>query len=72
MSPSQLEFLKHILEECNFVLKATEGKNREEIGSIGKVGGKPIKLFSLSDGKRRFSDSTPCTPSRYFRFFYTY
>jgi uncharacterized protein with HEPN domain len=31
MYPSQLEFLRHIEEECSFILKATERKNREEI-----------------------------------------
>jgi len=31
MYPSQLEFLRHIEEECIFILKATEGKSREKI-----------------------------------------
>lgn len=30
MFPSQPEFLKHILDECNFVLKVTKGKTSEE------------------------------------------
>lgn len=30
MFPSQPEFLKHILDECNFVLKVTAGKTSEE------------------------------------------
>jgi hypothetical protein len=33
MYPSQLEFLRHILGECNYILKATEGKSREKIFS---------------------------------------
>ncbi|HLG02799.1 MAG TPA: DUF86 domain-containing protein [Bacteroidia bacterium] len=31
MYPSQLEFLRHILDECSFILKVTESKSREEI-----------------------------------------
>jgi uncharacterized protein with HEPN domain len=30
MYPSQLEFLRHIEEECNYILKVTESKTREE------------------------------------------
>jgi uncharacterized protein with HEPN domain len=31
MYPSQLEFLRHILDECHYILKVTEGKSQEEI-----------------------------------------
>ncbi len=31
MFPSQLEFLKHILDECSYILKVTTGKNQDEI-----------------------------------------
>ena len=31
MYPSQLEFLRHILDECSYILAATEGKPREKI-----------------------------------------
>ena len=31
MYPSQLEFLRHILDECHFLLKVTAGKSRAEI-----------------------------------------
>ncbi len=31
MYPSQLEFLRHILDECHFLLRVTAGKSREEI-----------------------------------------
>ena len=29
MSPSQPDFLQHILDECNYILKVTQGKSRE-------------------------------------------
>lgn len=31
MSPSQLDFLKHIANECEFIIKVTKGKEFEEI-----------------------------------------
>lgn len=31
MSPSQLEFLRHILDESGFILKVTEGKTQQKI-----------------------------------------
>ena len=31
MFPSQLEFLRHILDECIFILHATENKTQEDI-----------------------------------------
>ena len=31
MYPSQLEFLKHIEDECVFILKVTQGKTQEQI-----------------------------------------
>jgi uncharacterized protein with HEPN domain len=31
MYPSQLEFIKHIEDECAFTLKVTQGKNKEQI-----------------------------------------
>ena len=31
MSPSLLDFLKHIEHECSFILRVSKGKNREEI-----------------------------------------
>lgn len=31
MFPSQPEFLKHILDECSYILKVTTGKTSEEV-----------------------------------------
>lgn len=31
MSPSLLDFLKHILNECDYILRSKEGKTREEL-----------------------------------------
>ena len=31
MLPLQLDFLKHILSECEFIIQAVENKNRDEI-----------------------------------------
>ncbi len=31
MFPSQLEFLRHILDECRYALKVTKGKTSEEV-----------------------------------------
>lgn len=31
MYPSQLEFLRHILDECSFLIKVSEGKTQQEI-----------------------------------------
>lgn len=31
MSPSLPDFLQHILDECNFILKVTNGKTRNEV-----------------------------------------
>ena len=31
MFPSQLDFLRHILDECRYILKVTQGKNRDEV-----------------------------------------
>jgi uncharacterized protein with HEPN domain len=31
MFPSQPEFLRHILDECTFILKVTQGKTQSEI-----------------------------------------
>lgn len=31
MSPSLLDFLKHIEHECSFILRVSKGKNRDEI-----------------------------------------
>jgi len=31
MYPSQLEFIRHIEEECAFILEVTDGKTKEEI-----------------------------------------
>ena len=31
MSPSQLDFLKHIEHECDFVIRVCEGKSRDEV-----------------------------------------
>lgn len=31
MYPSQLEFLRHIQDECIYILKVTKGKSRDEV-----------------------------------------
>lgn len=31
MYPSQLDFLRHIYDECSFVLKSTNGKTKSEV-----------------------------------------
>lgn len=31
MYPSQRDFLRHIQDECRFILKATNGKSKEEV-----------------------------------------
>lgn len=31
MSPSQPDFLQHMLDECNFILKVAEGKPRDSV-----------------------------------------
>jgi uncharacterized protein with HEPN domain len=31
MYPSQLEFLRHIQDECTYILKVTVGKSKEEV-----------------------------------------
>ena len=61
MSPSQLEFLRHILDECDFILQAAEKKSQEEIISDGTLSRALLRsLEIIGEAVKNLEDDLTC------------